>query len=128
MYEYLGNNLLQMVILASTFFLAVLLLVGYKEIRLKTLASPKVRSVSDLAVIFQKGQFLRLATLILIVVGVIDLAVLEKLSEGLVGFFSAIAGFVLGGLRDGEKVDRPPYDHRLLEPPEVGNDSEVHRE
>ena len=103
----ISSSVLQIAVIISTFVVALLLLLGYKEIRLKTLSSDKVKNITDLSTLFQKGQFLRLATLLLIVVGAIDLAVIGKLSEGLLGLFSAVAGFVLGGLRDSDKPQSP---------------------
>ena len=103
----ISSSVLKIAVIISTFVVALLLLLGYKEIRLKTLSSDKVKNITDLSTLFQKGQFLRLATLLLIVVGAIDLAVIGKLSEGLLGLFSAVAGFVLGGLRDSDKPQSP---------------------
>ena len=100
--EMQTSLILQLTVIVGVFLLAVILIGGYIHVRIKTLNSDKTESIKDLAYLFQKGQFLRLATLILIVVGVVYLAVLygEDTPKEVIALFSALAGFVLGGLRD----------------------------
>lgn len=51
---------------------------------------------------FQRGNFLRIATVVFCIFAVVTLAFAGKLSEGAVGVLSGIAGFVLGGVsKDG---------------------------
>ena len=47
--------------------------------------------------LFSRGNFLRISTVVFCVFAVVVLAVSGKLSEGAVAILSGIAGFVLGG-------------------------------
>ena len=56
--------------------------------------------------LFQRGNFLRIATVMFVVLAVIFLALLNALNEGAVSVLSGVAGYVLGGLERGqEKVN-----------------------
>jgi hypothetical protein len=49
--------------------------------------------------LFERGNFLRLATAVLIILATILLAALDKLnSEGVAAILSGVAGYVLGGM------------------------------
>jgi hypothetical protein len=48
--------------------------------------------------LFQRGNFLRLGTVVLVVLAVILLALAGKLTEGAAAVLSGVAGYVLGGL------------------------------
>ena len=48
--------------------------------------------------LFQRGNFLRLGTVALIILAVVLLALVGKLTEGAAAVLSGLAGYVLGGL------------------------------
>jgi hypothetical protein len=48
--------------------------------------------------LFQRGNFLRLGTVVLVVLAVILLSLVGKLTEGAAAVLSGVAGYVLGGL------------------------------
>jgi len=53
--------------------------------------------------LFQRGNFLRIATVMFVVLAVIFLSLLGGLNEGAVAVLSGVAGYVLGGLERGQK-------------------------
>jgi hypothetical protein len=56
---------------------------------------------------FTRGNFLRISTVVLCIFAVVVLAIAGKLSEGAVAVLSGIAGFVLGGSsKDGTSSPR----------------------
>jgi hypothetical protein len=55
--------------------------------------------------LFQRGNFLRLGTVVLVVLAVLVLALMDKLTEGAAAVLSGVAGYVLGGL---ERLHVPP--------------------
>ena len=56
---------------------------------------------------FTRGNFLRISTVVFCVFAVVVLAVAGKLSEGAVAVLSGISGFVLGGVsKDGTSLPR----------------------
>jgi hypothetical protein len=55
-------------------------------------------AAKSFGLLFQRGNFLRIVTVIMVVVAIIFLTVSEKLSEGSVAVLSGVAGYVLGGL------------------------------
>lgn len=59
--------------------------------------------------LFERGNFLRLATAVLIILATILLAALGKLnSEGVAAILSGVAGYVLGGMdRQGKEAGSP---------------------
>ena len=57
---------------------------------------------------FSRGNFLRIATVVFCVFAVVVLAFSGKLSDGAVAVLSGIAGFVLGGVsKDGASLSGP---------------------
>ncbi len=71
-------------------------------------------AAKSFGLMFQRGNFLRIATVVLIVVAVIFLAVTGFIKEnGIVAILSGVAGYVLGGL----EKDKPK--------PESNSDEEV---
>ena len=48
--------------------------------------------------LFQRGNFLRVTTVVLVVIAAMFLAMAGKLNEGVVGLLSGVAGMALGGL------------------------------
>jgi len=56
-------------------------------------------AAKSFGMLFQRGNFLKLATVILVIVAVIFLALLDILKEnGVIAILSGVAGYVLGGL------------------------------
>lgn len=65
-------------------------------------------AAKSFGLLFQRGNFLRIGTVVMVVVATIFLAIAEKLSEGAVAVLSGVAGYVLGGLdrsKEDENVD-----------------------
>jgi len=66
----------------------------------------KEGAAKSFGLLFQRGDFLRIATVIFIVVAAIFLTLEGTLQEnGLVGILSGIAGYVLGGLQRTEDTN-----------------------
>ncbi|MCC7300196.1 MAG: hypothetical protein IT583_03865 [Verrucomicrobia bacterium] len=56
--------------------------------------------------LFRRGNFLRLATVIMVIIAVIFLGLLDIIKEnGIIGILSGIAGYVLGGMDQSRKPD-----------------------
>ena len=53
---------------------------------------------TSLRKVFEQTQFLKLATVLVIIISATCLQLEDKLSEGIIGILSGIAGYVLGGL------------------------------
>ena len=68
---------------------------------------------SSLRQVFRDTHFLELTTVLVIIVSGSFLAWSGKLSEGIVGLLSGVAGYVLGGLGDSKRQD----DHTLVQQP-----------
>lgn len=64
-------------------------------------------SAKSFGLLFQRGNFLRIATAFLVVIAVVYLALLNKLSDGAIGILSGVGGYVLGGLDKGKAGDVP---------------------
>jgi Ca2+/Na+ antiporter len=66
-------------------------------------------SAKSFGLMFQRGNFLRIATVIMIVLSVLFLSLMDILKEnGIISLFSGIAGYVLGGLdrnKDGNDAE-----------------------
>lgn len=65
-------------------------------------------SAKSFGLMFQRGNFLRIATVIMVVLAVLFLGLMDIIKEnGIIGILSGIAGYVLGGLErtKAESVD-----------------------
>lgn len=66
-------------------------------------------AAKSFGLLFQRGNFLRIATVMFVVLAVIFLSLLGGLNEGAVSVLSGVAGYVLGGLdrqqQDSDKND-----------------------
>ena len=64
-------------------------------------------AAKSFGLMFQRGNFLRIATVVLVVVAVVFLALLDVIEEnGVIGILGGVAGYVLGGLERGKREDQ----------------------
>jgi hypothetical protein len=63
-------------------------------------------AAKSFGLLFQRGNFLRIATVYFVVLAVMLLALLGKLNEGAAAALSGVAGFVLGGLDRGKGTEK----------------------
>ena len=84
--------------------LYIIVIVSLTSVMITALIRVEKGHSTQLRLIFQGTQFLKLATVLVIIISATYLAIADKL-EGIVGILSGVAGFVLGGLRDKKPSD-----------------------
>ena len=85
--------------------LYIIVIVSLTSVMITALIRVEKGHSTQLRLIFQGTQFLKLATVLVIIISATYLAIADKLDQGIVVILSGVAGFVLGGLRDKKPSD-----------------------
>lgn len=92
-------------IVGSVTVIMVVVLIAFSVVGGIAFMRTQQGSAKSFGLLFQRGNFLRIATTFLVVVAVVYLALVSRLSEGAIGILSGVAGYVLGGLDKGKFGD-----------------------
>lgn len=89
-------------VLYGTIIIVCLAIIVFGIVAVIAFWRTKSGAAKSFGLLFQRGNFLRIATVILVIVATIFLAALGKIPEnGAIAILSGVAGYVLGGLERG---------------------------
>lgn len=95
-YANADYHTLVMVVVGATALIFIVALVVFAAVAKAAFQSQRPGAPTSLGLLFQRSDSLRLATVIIVVLAVVYLAIVDKLNDGAIAILSGIVGYVLG--------------------------------
>jgi hypothetical protein len=100
-------ELTHLIVMAVT-LIVVVAIIGFTVIGKTAFSKVEKGAGKSFGLLFQRGNFLRITTVVLVVLAAMFLALAGKLNEGVGALLSGVAGMALGGLDKAQ----PPDDNK----------------
>ena len=100
----LNIELTHLIVMAVT-LIVVVAIIGFTVIGKTAFSKVEKGAGKSFGLLFQRGNFLRITTVVLVVLAAMFLALAGKLNEGVGALLSGVAGMALGGLDKAQPPD-----------------------